>query len=175
MVGTFRLEEGGLAVTPAQAAELSPLWKAYRSLSASDSASAVELDALLEQIQESMSDEQLAAIAAMKLTREDLVAVMAAQGVQTGAGGRRGNLSPEQIAAMQTRRAQGGGGGFGGAGGGPPGGGPPGGGFGGPGAGQAPNPEQIATLQAQRGGSGGGAFMVQGPLFDALIKLLEAK
>ena len=175
MVGTFKLEEGDKAVTATQAAELATLWKAYRGMSTSDSVSKVELDALLEQILEFMTDEQLAAIADMQLTREDLTAVMQEQGVELGAGGRTGNFSPEQIEAMEPRLAQGGGGGGGGFGGGGGPGGPPGGFGGAPGGGQAPNPEQIAALQAQHGGGGAGGFMVQGPLFDALIKLLESK
>ena len=47
LVGTFRLEDSSLAVDAAQAAELLPLWKAYRSLSASDSSSSLELEAWL--------------------------------------------------------------------------------------------------------------------------------
>jgi len=171
MVGTFKLEETLHAVTSEQAQELLPLWRAYRSMAQSDSASRVELDALLDQIVETMTDEQIEAIGDMQLTREDLVAVMQAQGIQMGGAGGRGDMSPEQIQQMQTRVAQ-----RQASGGGAPGGPGGGGGFGGqrPGGGQAPNPEQIATLRAQRGG-GGGTLMTQGPLFDALVKLLQNK
>jgi hypothetical protein len=164
MLGTFRLEGTDLAVTAAQAKELLPLWRAYRSLNSSDSASSVELEALVKQIGESMTDEQLRAIADMKLTAQDMRTVMEEQGVQFGAGG--------GSASRQGQSAAGGGGGFQG---GFPGGGPPGGGFmgGPPGGGQALNAEQVATLRAQRSSTGGAA--IQGPLFDALIQLLSAK
>lgn len=65
VVGTIRLGNGDLAVDAAQAAELLPLWKAYRGLSASDSSSSLELEALVEQIQETMTTEQIEAIAQM--------------------------------------------------------------------------------------------------------------
>lgn len=178
MIGTLKLEETDNAVDAALAAELLPLWKAYRTLGQSDTASEIETDALFEQILETMSGEQLNAIAAMELTGQDMASVMQAQGLGGGAQGRFGDMSPEQIATMQAQRAagggqRGGGGGFPG-GGGPPGGGFPGGGMGGGmGGGQSPNPEQIATLRAQRGGTGG--FAMQGPLFDALVKFLESK
>jgi len=126
-----------------------------------------------------MTREQIRAIAAMKLTREDMNAVMEEQGIEVAAGGRMGNLSEEQIASLRATREAGGGGG-GPMGGGFPGGAPPGdmpmlggpgGGFGG---GQAMDPERLATLRAQGGGMMGG-FVARSPLYDALIKLLESK
>ncbi|MBN1400775.1 MAG: hypothetical protein JXA74_08050, partial [Anaerolineae bacterium] len=150
MLGTLKLEGSDDAVTAAQAKELLPLWRAYRSLSSSDSAASVELEALVKQIGESMTAEQLRAIAGMKLTAQDMRTVMEEQGIQLGARG--------EIAGQQGQRTTGGGsfpGGF--PGGGPMGGGAsPDGGFPGgpPGGGEALNAEQVATLRAQRGASG---------------------
>jgi len=151
--GTFELEGGKLAVDAAQATELLPLWKAFRGLTGSDSASSLELEALADQVQEAMTPEQIQAI-----------------------GGGRADLSPEQIATMQAQRSAGGGGGHGGGipgmGGRP---GAPGGvpSVGGAGAGEAPSPDQVATLRAERGGSAGAG--ISPVFFDALIELLEQK
>ena len=169
VIGTLKLENTDVAVDAEQAAELLPLWRAYRSLSGSDSASSLELEALVDQIEESMTQEQIQTIAEMKLTREDMVAVAQEQGIEMAQGG-WGDLSPEQRETMQAQRQAGGGG--------VPGMGRPGGAGGVPGirpsaGGQAPSADQIATLQAQRGGSG--AVGVNPMLFDALIKLLESK
>ena len=168
MVGTFRLEGTDQAVTADQAGELLPLWKAYRSLSGSDSVSTAEIEALEKQIRETMADDQVASIEAMRLDGEDLRDVMQEQGIETAMGRGASNLSEEAIATMQARRASGGGG-MGGFGGGP--GGGPGGGR--PGVGQAPDPEQIATLRAEHGSGGG--LGLQSPLYDALIDLLQSK
>ena len=181
VVGTFKLEDSDLAVDAKEAAELLPLWKAYRSLSSSDSASSLELKALVTQIQEAMTSEQMQAIAQMKLTGADMAALAQERGIEMVQGGDRGDLSPEQIATMQALRSAGGGGERGGGerGGGIPGmgGGPgaPGGvpGTGGAGAGESPSADQVATLRAQRGGSAG--LGISSVFFDALIELLEQK
>ena len=174
VIGTLKLENTDVAVDAEQAAELLPLWKAYRSLSGSDSASSLELEALVDQIQETMTPEQVQAIAEMQLTGADMLALAQEQGIEMAQEG-RGDLSPEQIETMRAQRSAG----ATGRGGGAPGmGGRPGGsggmpGVGHPGGGQAPSADQIATLRAQRGGSGG--VGVNPMLFDALIKLLESK
>ena len=61
------------------------LWKAYRSLSASDDAAAAELEAVIGQIEAGMTPAQLSAIAAMQLTQADLAAYVQDNGLQ-GAG-----------------------------------------------------------------------------------------
>ena len=75
-LGTVRLEETDLAVDEAQAAELLPLWRALQSLSASDTTAAAELDAVVNQIQDTMMPVQLEAIAAMALTTETMTEMM---------------------------------------------------------------------------------------------------
>ncbi len=75
IVGLLKLEDTELAVDPAQAETLLPLWQAYRSLLNSDTTAPAELEALQAQISQALSDEQQAAIAAMDLSPEDMSAV----------------------------------------------------------------------------------------------------
>ena len=100
VLGTMRLEETESAVTPEQAAALLPLWQALRG----GVTAPAEVNAVLKQVEGTMTDEQLAAIAAMQLTREDLQAWMQDQGLEFGGGQ---ELSPEVRA---TRQAEFGGG-----------------------------------------------------------------
>jgi hypothetical protein len=73
LLGTVRLEGGANAVTAEQAGRLLPLWQAFEALTAPGStAAAQETEALLAQIQRAMAPEQVAAIAAMRLTAADL-------------------------------------------------------------------------------------------------------
>ena len=169
IVGTLQLEEGETAVTREQAAELIPLWKAVRTLSSSDTAAQAELEALMDQVQETMTAEQLEAIAAMQLTQEDLYRVVQELGIQPGevAGG-------DQVFRFGGGQASGEGQA---SGGGPPAGfivegGPPGGGqlFT-----QDLDPDQIATLQAERGGQAPGGERAGLFLIEPLLEMLEAK
>ncbi len=86
LVGTLRLAEGDLAVTQAQAPNLLFLWKAYRALAASDATAPQELRAVVSQIVDAMTSEQLAAIAAMQLADSDLAAAMQQQAVPAASG-----------------------------------------------------------------------------------------
>jgi hypothetical protein len=61
-MGTLMLEQTEYAVTPEQAQELLPLWQMVKALQESGTASQAESDAVLNQIQEAMTPEQLAAI-----------------------------------------------------------------------------------------------------------------
>jgi len=169
VLGSFELEGSDQAITPEQAADLLPLWQVYQSLGESDSAAQAEIEALLEQIQETMTPEQMSAIQAMQLTREDMRAIMEEQGITMGGGpgaGDTGNTDNQ------------GGGGFAPPDGGMPPGGMPGGGPGtqpgqGPG-GQTLSPEQIATAQAIRA-QGGGFDRIPTPLLEAFIQFLQEK
>jgi hypothetical protein len=102
VLGTIRLEETKSAVTPEQAAALLPLWQALRG----GVTAQVEVNAVLKQVEGTMTEEQLAAIAAMQLTREDLQAWMEGQGL--GVGGFRGADEDPDVRA--TRQAEFGGG-----------------------------------------------------------------
>lgn len=180
MVGTFKLEDTAHAVTAEQAAKLLPLWKAYRSLSRDSSSAPAEREALEKQIEETMTAEQLKAIAEMKLTRQDMIDVVQSLGLalpeQAGATGGSGQFGQGQQPPAGDMGGMPGGGAL------PPGEGPiivrgmsPGrtGGTGGRSSGTNTglSPAQRQTLQAQRISASVGSL----PLLDALIKLLESK
>jgi len=80
LVGTLKLEDTDQAVTADEAAQLLPLWQAYRSLSNSQTAAEAEVDALLRQIQSTMPANQMAAIKAMNLTSTDMMNLMQSMG-----------------------------------------------------------------------------------------------
>jgi hypothetical protein len=87
LVGSLKLEDTDQAISAEQAAALLPLWQAYRSLSTSQTAAEVEVDALLNQIQSTMTPEQVDAINAMKLTSTDMMDLMRSMGVAMGPRG----------------------------------------------------------------------------------------
>ena len=138
-IGTLKLEETDQAIAPDQAADLLPLWQVLNSLTTSDTAAPKEIDATIKQIQDTMTAEQLAAIEAMELTGEDIMVTIQELGLTTGFGDRENSpegfgggqgpggggppaggppgggpggqeISPEQMATAQVRRAEGGGG-----------------------------------------------------------------
>jgi len=169
-LGTFKLEDTEYAVDSEQAAELLPLWKALRSLSESETAATTEIDALLNQIQDTMTSEQLTTIDSMELTGQDMAAIFEELGLELSGGfGRFGNQTPEQQATMQAARESGqlpaGGPGRGG---GVPG-LKPGGGTG------ELDPDARATAIAERGGVRGTQLGLNPALLDAVIQLLEGK
>lgn len=163
-LGSLRLEGSDQAITPAQAKALLPLWQALQGTALRNQA---EVNAVLRQIEKTMTESQLAAIAALRLTTDDLRAWMEVQGITPPAGppagaaaGGFGNLTEEQRASIRAT-VEAGGRPFGGEG----------------------NPlgnlteEQRAALRATREAGGGPAFGGAGrggigPLFDPLIKLL---
>jgi len=163
-LGTLKLEETNLAVDSEQAAELLTLWQAIRSLSSSDITAEGEIEAIVNQILETMSSEQLEAIAAMELTQEGIFELtqelgLARDGDLTTAGDPRTGVRDGVF----------------------PGGGPGGGLGGGPGGGGLGelggelDPEQIATLQAERAekqSSGDRSTMF---LINPLIQMLEER
>ena len=70
--GTLLLEDSEYAVDSSQAAELLPLWKAARSLSESETVAEAELQAVFNQIQDTMTSEQISTIADLQLTGEEM-------------------------------------------------------------------------------------------------------
>lgn len=176
ILGTFKLEDTEFAIDSAQAAELLPLWKALRSLSQSETVAAEELQAVINQVQDTMTAEQIAAIESMELTMQDLGAIAEELGLElNNFGGRFGELSPEMQATREAARESGqfpGGGQGSGPGGGIPGSGPGGGqGFGG---GEL-SPEARQTAIAERGGVRGAQLGINPFLLEVVIEFLETK
>jgi hypothetical protein len=119
-LGILRLEGTDEAVTAAQAGELLFLWQAIGSGALQGD---LETNAAWKQIERTMTADQVAAIAAMQLTSEDVTVSMQQMGPGMGApgvmgnppaganpggAGGWGNLTDEQRAAMRaTRQAEG--------------------------------------------------------------------
>jgi hypothetical protein len=80
LVGTLKLEDSDQAITADEAAKLLPLWQAYRSMSNSQTSAEAEVDALLNQIQSTMTSDQVQAITAMNLTDTDMMDLMQSLG-----------------------------------------------------------------------------------------------
>jgi len=115
LVGTFKLEDSTLKVTSAQAATLLPLWETLESLASSNTAASQEVDAVVSQIESTMSSQQVSSITAMKLTQKDLAAAALDTGttsttsnsastvkasaaqLQTGAGAAAGGNPPSDM------------------------------------------------------------------------------
>ncbi|MFL7793555.1 MAG: hypothetical protein AB8I69_15545, partial [Anaerolineae bacterium] len=133
MLGTLLLEGTEHAITPEQAKTLLPLWQALQGGVTIE----IEVNAVLKQIEGTMTQEQLQAIAALQLTQDDLQAWMEEQGMSGGAHGPgaggpgdSGDMSDEEReAARATWQAGSDGGGM-----------PPGGGE---------MPPEMATRQAE--------------------------
>ena len=172
IVGSFNLEGTGNAITPEQAQELLPLWQTMKALSTSDTVATQEIEALVKQIQETMTPEQTQAITAMGLTRIAMSTFIQEQGIETTSANRGGQgtgtmpegfTPPEGFVPGQ-------------------GGGPGGGQGGGQGGGvdiQNLSPEQQATAQARMAErtANGGTFnqRVDPAVYDAIINLLSSK
>lgn len=155
-LGTLMLEQTAYAVTPAQAQELLPLWQMLGALQESATASQVEIDAILDQIQGAMTPEQLAAIEEM--SPEEMRTLFQDLGMR-----RQGDSDTDEEGGFRPPEGMM----PPGAGEGPPAMGPMGpGGFG------DLSPEEQSTAMAERGGAGmgfGRAFT------DQVIELLETR
>ena len=78
------LEGTDNALTAEQAGILLPYWQAYKTISAGDSTSQSELQALLRQTREALTSAQLAAIDQNDLSQDTLSALMQQYGVRSG-------------------------------------------------------------------------------------------
>ena len=164
-LGTLKLTGTAQDVTTDQAKELIILWKVYEEVSQSSTAAQEEVDALVDQIQETMTSEQMQAITDMSLTQQDVFAVMQSADVNsstslgtnnvslpTGGGDMAGDAPPD--------------------GGGTP---PDGGGMPADMGGEMP---ASSTDQTQSAGAGlglGGAAGISSTIVETLIQSLEAK
>jgi hypothetical protein len=106
MLGTLLLEKTELAITPEQAKSLLPLWQALQGGGVTIQA---EVNAVLKQIEGTMTQEQLQAIAGLQLTGNDLRAWMEEQGMGGGFPGGGGDLSDEERQALRATAQAGGG------------------------------------------------------------------
>jgi hypothetical protein len=170
-LGTIKLDGTQNAVTAEQAKELLPLWETLQQLEGSDTAAAEEKNALISQIQETMTSEQTQAITALGLSRQDMFWIMQSQ-VQTFGGTQNNGTS--QNGSTSTNR----GGGFG-----------QGGGFMGPppdGGGGFPGGNPNSQGQSQRTQSGDSTTTgnrpaaidpnrIPTPLIQAVIEYLKTK
>ncbi len=114
-LGILRLEGTPQAVTPVQAKSLLPLWQAFQGSALQDQ---TEQNAVLKQIEGTLTAEQVQAIAAMRLTNDDMRTWMDEHGMQfrfagapgtPGPGGGPSGMTDEQRAAFQATRQAGGG------------------------------------------------------------------
>jgi hypothetical protein len=173
LIGTLKLQGTSNAVNATQAAALVPLWQAYAQLTSSNTAAQAEINAVVTQIQQTLTPAQVQAITAMKLTRRDIYTEMSSLGLtNTGASGTPGFSFTPRPGGGTGGGARGGAGGGGGggffAGGG---GGFAGGGGGVPGAGgTTTRPTPNATQVAQRAQF---ANRIPTPLMDALVSYLQ--
>jgi hypothetical protein len=160
MIGTFQMEDTAYAIDAEQAAELLPLWQVLKGLLESDTAATAEIDAVVNQIAETMTDEQMQSIAEMELTMETTLDLMQELGLDL---------------MQRPEGAEGGEGGFQRPEGMPEGMGP--GAGAGPGGMEGLSPEQLEAMQATReaGGDPMKIRMRNTILIDPLIELLQSK
>ena len=161
-LGTVQLEDTDKAVDKVQAGELLILWQAYQTLSNSDTAAPAEVEAVLNQIQDTMKADQINAIAEMRLTSETMTDLIEEGGLAIGRGGfgNRGGNNGDGGAFPGGIPGQVPGGGFPG--------GRPGGGFG------NLSEDDLATRQAQFAQGDFGA--IQGRMLTGIVvRLLQDK
>lgn len=174
-IGTLKLQDTPNAITADEAKNLLPLWKAVKSLGASNTSSADEVTALYKQIEDTMTPAQIDAIKTMTWTQTDMTALFQKYGIQQG---NFGNLTADQRATRVAQFQQNNGNRTGGNGGGGGvfvgGGGFPGGGGGFPGGGGTGQNGQNATQRTPvPGGSGRRAGGLNMMLADPIIKMLQ--
>lgn len=105
--GTLKLAETATPVTPEQATQMLMLWQALDTMTKSGNSATAEVEALLAQIEQTLTPEQITALNAMKLTQTELQAWAQANGIQMGTGSGSGGqgqgqgMSPEARATRQ--------------------------------------------------------------------------
>ncbi len=192
IIGTLKLKGTDQEVDASQAVDLLAYWQLYKSMYTSDTAAQEEIDAIINTIKSTLTEDQMAAIEALGLTQKDMMTAMQELGigfsVQTNDQGETTTQNLPEGAIIVGGPGQGGAVPGGGtmSGGIPPSGGPvTGGGPGGEIVGSitiqggdmtALDPETLSTLQAGGGqvGRGGGNMMLS-PLLDAIIQYLTER
>jgi hypothetical protein len=170
LVGTIKLESTDLAVSSDQADQLLPLWETLQSLESSGTAASQEIDAVVSQIESTMSAEQLSSITAMNLTPADLAAVAADAGTSstTSISANTTSASSAQPQASTGSPAAGA----------PGGGNPPadmGSGMNASTGSQAVDQTLTGAAQAVTSQSSAATYQVSPSLINTLVELLKAK
>ncbi len=179
-LGTIKLEGTGEAVDAKTAAKLVPLWQLMVQLHSSTSSAPQEVTAVMDEIQATMTAQQVNTINGMSITQADLFTLFQQQAQAGSSGGANGGSGSGGNAGFGGRNR--GGGGFFVAGG-PGGGGFGGGGFGGGGFGGArtangstsssSDPQVAAAQQAEAAQARENA--ISSLVEEQLIRLLETK
>ena len=165
LVGTFKLENTTLAISSKQASTLVPLWETLESLASSNTAPSQEVDAVVSQIESTMSSQQVSSITAMKLTQKDL----AAAALDTGtASTTASSASTVKTSAAQLKTGAGAA-----AGGNPP--SDMGGGMSGATDVQSASQAQTGSSQAVSTQAAGTTDQVSAAMIKALVALLQKK
>lgn len=149
LTGTFMLADTNLSLTGEQTAQLIPLWTSLKE-AVQNSAAQEQTDAILQQIESTLTAEQVKAIVDFRITRQSMMSVLQDKGVTMG--GPQGNSGPN-----------------GSGGGTPPDGTPP---AGGSGNGNGTPPQMDGTPVAGNPSQGRGSFLPP-ELIDALIQFLQ--
>jgi hypothetical protein len=165
LVGTLKLENTTLAISSKQASTLLPLWETLESLASSNTAASQEVDAVVSQIESTMSSQQVSSITAMKLTQKDL----AAAALDTGTT----STTTSSASTVKTSAAQIQTGAGAAAGGNPP--SDMGGGMPGATDVQSASQTQTGTSQAVTSQSSGTSNQVSAAMINALVELLQKK
>lgn len=151
LTGTFMLADTNLSLTGEQTAQLIPLWTSLKE-AVQNSTAQEQTDVILQQIESTLTAEQVKAIADFKITRQSMMSVLQDKGVTMGGPQGNGNNGPNGSGAGT-----------------PPDGTPP---AGGPGDGNGNPPQANGTPMAGNPPQGRGNFLPP-ELIDALIQFLQ--
>jgi len=94
IIGIYQLENTDQAVTTTQAQEFLTLLTSLKDISACDTATQEQVDALVEQATSVLTPEQIQAIAAMQITQGTTMTVMQALGLNMGGPGQENGNAP---------------------------------------------------------------------------------
>ena len=96
LTGTFMLADTNLSLTGEQKTQLITLWTSLKGAT-QNSATQEQTDAILQQIESTLTAEQVKAIADFKITRQSMMSVLQDKGVTMGGPQGNGNGTPPQM------------------------------------------------------------------------------
>jgi hypothetical protein len=117
LIGIYNLQDTDFALSAEQSAGLATLWQAYKTVTTSSTSATAETEALITQMQSTLTSDQIAAINAMALDAEDLQTFYARVGIEmptpapgetpnvSGGGGAGQDLTDEEKAARRAASA----------------------------------------------------------------------